>query len=74
MHRHSRVRAGTTTFGPVGRSVLSVVPVGAAIATIVLAYRFRSGPAIAFFLVAAVATSVWVISFLRVVWQKDRID
>jgi hypothetical protein len=68
------VRAGTTTFGPVGRTVLSVVPVLAATATILLALRFRSGPAIAFFLVAAVATNVWVVSFLRVVWQKDRID
>ena len=68
------MRAGTTTFGPVGRIALSVLPVVGALVTIRLAYRFRSGPAIAFFLVAALATTVVALNFLRAVWRKDRID
>ena len=51
----------------------SVVPVIAAVISIRLAYRFRDSPAIAYFLVAAVVTIVAVLSFLRVVWRKERI-
>jgi hypothetical protein len=74
VHRHSRLRAGATTFGPVGRIALSIVPVAAIALTAWLAYRFRDGPAVAFFLVAAVAMGVTMVGFLRIVWRRERID
>ena len=75
VHRSSRLRAGTTTFGPIGRIALSVVPALAIVVTAWLLYRFRdSGPPVAFLLVAAVATTVTMAGFLRVVWQRERID
>jgi hypothetical protein len=74
VHVHSRLRAGTTTFGPLGRIALSIVPALAIVLTALLAYRFRGGPAIAFFLVGAVATTVTMAGFLRIVWRRERID
>jgi hypothetical protein len=75
VHRTSRLQAGTTTFGPVGRLVLSVVPAVAIGVAVWLLYRFRnSGPPVAFFLVAAVATTVTMAGFLRVVWRRERVE
>jgi hypothetical protein len=74
VHRTSRLQAGTTTFGPAGRVALSVAPVLAILVTARLAYRFRGGPEIAFFLVAFVATSITMTGFLWTVWRRERID
>jgi hypothetical protein len=74
VHASSRLRAGTTAFGPVGRVLLSIVPALAVVMTAWLAYRFRSGPQIALFLVGAVATAVTMGGFLRLVWRRERVD
>ena len=75
VHRTSRLRAGTTTFGPIGRVALSVVPTLAIVVAAWLSYRYRdSGPWVALVLVTAVATTVTMAGFLRLVWRRERVD
>ena len=74
VHASSRVRSGATTFGPVGRVMLSVVPLLALAAAIGQAVRTRNSPWIALFGVFAVLSAVVVGALLLEIWKRDRID
>src|SRR5436190_24143731 len=72
--RYSRVRAGTLTFGPVGRLGLSIVPVLVGCVAIRNVYRSQGEPVIAFCMAMAAPVLVLIGLFLREVWKRDRVS
>jgi hypothetical protein len=71
-HTYSRVRGGPTSFGPVGRVVMSIVPVVVAFIAIRNIMRSRGDGTVAFYIVLGVPTVVMVAGFLVLVWRKER--
>ena len=74
VHDSSRLRSGALTFGPIGRTALSVVPVLWLAGAVALAVKLRSTPWIALVGVFALATAVVVVRLLLEIWKRDRID
>jgi hypothetical protein len=72
-HVVSRTKAGPTSFGLVGRLVLSIVPALVAFVAVRNVMRSRHDPTVAYYLVLAVPTLVLVVGFLAFVWRKERI-
>ncbi len=72
-HRLSRVRGGPMTFGPIGRILLSIVPVVVAFVAARNIFRARHDASFAYYLVLGVPLIVLVALFLAAVWKRDRI-
>lgn len=72
--RYSHVRAGPTSFGIVGRSLLSVLPLLVALVAIRNIMRSRGDATVAYYLVLGLPAFVLAAAFLAVVWRRERVS
>jgi hypothetical protein len=68
------VRAGPTSFGIVGRTLLSIVPMIVAFFAIRNVMRSRGDATVAYYLVLGTPAVILVGVFLAVVWRRERVS